>query len=88
MPDNLVSLLLGPLGLLFATIFVLWRGSKGDWYYGDHHREVVATLKDGYESRLKDALAGEAEWKELAMSNTPVLERTVGLAEAVIRKDG
>ena len=65
--------LLGPLGTLVLTLFILWAGSKGLWVFGWYAKEQRNRI-DRLENRI-DKLTGENK------SVTSIAEKTATIAE-------
>lgn len=62
MEDALLSLLLGPLGVLVLLLLIIFSGWKRWWVFGWHYRE---TLEE------------KNEWKAIALGSTKIAEREV-----------
>ena len=65
--NEVINLLLGPLGLTVALLVVLFAGYKGWWVWGKDYARM---------EKEKD------EWKEAALRGTRVAERAVTIHEA------
>jgi hypothetical protein len=57
--EDVLKLLLGQVGLLFALIFILWAGSRGLWVFGWYAKEQRDRITK-LENRL-DRAAGIAD---------------------------
>ncbi len=70
MSQELLDVLLGPLGLLaFLLIGVVWGGVRKAWVWGWQYRELKAECD---------------EWKALAMKSAGTAEKAANAAQTVI----
>lgn len=67
--DDILNLLLGPLGTLVLALTIIVTGWKRMWVFGWHYTEEV-------EEKL--------EWKEIAMRGTNIAEKSAATAEKVV----
>lgn len=65
--EEVLNLLLGPLGTLVLALFILYSGWKRWWVFGWHYKETVEEKN---------------EWKEAALRGTKIAEKVVELREA------
>lgn len=66
--DEILSLLLGPLGTLVLALFILFSGFKRWWVFGWHYRETKEEKN---------------EWKAIAMRSTSIGEKVAETAVAL-----
>lgn len=57
--DELLKYLLGPLGLTFALLFIIYAGYKEWWVWGPTHRKTVAEKEEWKAAALRGATITE-----------------------------
>jgi hypothetical protein len=64
--QDVINLLLGPLGTLVFALFVIFAGWRKWWVFGWQYRDLIGDRD---------------EWKNAALRGTRVAERTIALHE-------
>lgn len=54
--QEVIAAILGPVGVLFALLFILWLGWKGVWVFGKHCETLDATWQIRYDEMKKELL--------------------------------